>query len=105
MEFLIPIVAIIGAFGSLAYIAYVIMEILRNRHRANVSREFNSKLLDRVSSVQDLGTLMNTEGGARLLASVAGSEAPGSHGRILRALQSGLVLLALGIGLFGYAFM
>jgi hypothetical protein len=100
---LVAIVAITGVFGSTAYIAYVVLEAIRSRQRARLTSEFQQKLLDRVGSAQELGAFLSSEGGARILESLSPAQAAGGpHQRILRALQAGLVLLALGIGLFIY---
>jgi hypothetical protein len=99
-DVLVPIFGIIGVFGSTGFIAYVILEMYRSRQRTRLMSEFHQKLLDRITSAQDLGVLMNSAGGDRLLASLSGSAGAGPHSRILRAVQSGLVLLTLGVGLF-----
>lgn len=94
-DVLIPIFGIVGVFGSLSYVAYVILEGMRSRQQARLTSEFHHKLLDRVSSAQELGLLLNSEGGAKLLASLATPRSRGTnaHDRILRAAQTGLVLL------------
>lgn len=103
-DVLIPVVAITFGIGSFVYLVYACLELFRGYFQAKASREFSSKLLDRVSSAQDLAAVMSSEGGARLLATFAGTSTT-AQTRILRALQSGLVLLVLGIGMFAYAFM
>ncbi len=103
-EVLIPIFAIVGSFGSLCYLAYVIRETIQSRQQGRLASEFNNKLLDRVSSAQELGALLNSDGGARLMATLSGPQRGTAHERILKSLQAGLVLLALGVGLFVYSF-
>lgn len=103
MDFLIPIVAIVGTFGSMSYIAYVILEGIRSRQQARIASEFNSKLFDRVGSTQELSLLLNSEGGERLLSTLTGRPLAGSaQMRIVKALTTGLVILVLGFGLFMY---
>jgi hypothetical protein len=102
-QILVPIVAMTVAFGTTAYIAYLIVEAIRSRQRTRLTSEFQAKLLDRVGSAQELGAFLNSEGGARMLATLSPTRLEGGpHHRILRALQAGLVLLALGLGLFLY---
>ena len=102
-EMLVSIVAITAVFGASAYIAYLIVEAMRARQRMRLTSEFQAKLLDRVGSAQELGAFLNSEGGARLLATMSPSRLEGGpHQRILRALQTGVVLLALGVALFVY---
>jgi hypothetical protein len=103
MEFLIPIFVTGFVFGSIAWIAYVILEILRSRQRIRATSELQGKLIDRLGA-QDMGAFLASENGSQLLRALA--EQPASdaaHVRILRALQGGLVLLALGIGVFIYS--
>src|SRR5436190_23082837 len=100
MKDLAGIFAVIGVFGSLAYAVYAILEAFRVRQQSQLTKEFHQKLLDRVSSVQELGLLLNSERGAKLLASLGSSGGGGAQHRILRAVQTGVVLLSLGIGLF-----
>jgi hypothetical protein len=103
----VVIVATLGmicTFACIGYIAYVVLEAMRSRQRAQLTSEFQQKLLDRVGSMQELGALLNSEGGARLLSSLSPRLNGGPHQRILRALQAGLVLLVLGIVLFVYTF-
>jgi ABC-type protease/lipase transport system fused ATPase/permease subunit len=105
MEVLIPIFAISFVFGSLMYVAYVVLEAIRSRQHARLTSEFNHKLLDKVSSAQELSTLLNSDSGAKLLSSLQGwTRSTTPQARILRAIQSGLVLATLGIGLFMFAF-
>lgn len=102
-EMLVAIVALTGAFGSGVYIASLIVEAIRSRQRTRLTSEFQAKLLDRVGSAQELGAFLNSEGGARMLATLSPTRLNGGpHQRILRALQAGLVLAALGVGLFLY---
>ena len=97
VDVLIPL----GLFTWFGFTAWVIVEGFRRRQQLKVQAEFQCKLLDRMGSAQELNALFNSEGGTKLLASF---ESPrrgwAVHARILRALQSGLVLLSLGIGLF-----
>ena len=104
-DVLIPIFGIVFSFGVTGYIAYVIMEILRTRMRVRATTELQSKLIDRLAA-QDIGMFLSSDNGSQLLRALA--EQPGgdaAHLRILRALQSGLVLLAVGLGLAAYGSM
>jgi hypothetical protein len=101
---IVATLGIICTFACIGYIAYVVLEAIRSRQRAQLTSEFQQKLLDRVGSTQELGSFLTSEGGARLLASLSPGLGGGPHQRILRALQAGLVLLVLGLGLFAYTF-
>lgn len=103
MDWLIAIVSVGSVFGCIAWIAYVILEILRSRHRIRATSELQGKLIDRLSG-PDIGMFLTSENGSQLLRALAEQPAgDGAHVRILRALQAGLVLLAVGISLFVYS--
>ena len=90
----------LGFFAMVAFIVYVIVDTGRRRHLQ--ASEFHARILEKAGSAQELGLLLNSEGGAKLLASLAAPRASGTsvYSRILRAVQTGLVLLSLGVGLF-----
>jgi hypothetical protein len=96
---LIPITAI----SAVAWVIYIVVDGFRRRQQARMAAEFHSKLLDRIGSAREFGEFLNTTGGTKFLDSLTIEREGGPHTRILRALQAGLMLLAVGIGLFLYA--
>ena len=102
MEFLVPIFIVGFVMGLIGWIAYVVLEILRTRHRVRATTELQGRLIDRLGA-QDIGRFLTSESGSRLLRALSDRPAGnGAHVRILRALQSGVVLLSVGVGLFIY---
>lgn len=97
-EVLIPI----SFFAAVAWIVYIVVEAYRRRQQVRLAAEFHGKLLERIGSAREFGEFLNTPGGTRFLDSLTIEREGGPHVRILRAVQSGLVLLALGLGLFLY---
>jgi ABC-type multidrug transport system fused ATPase/permease subunit len=104
MDEFVPVFIVAIALGMVCFIAWVILEIVRSRHRIRAASELQGKLIDRLNSA-DIGPFAMSESGARLMR--AFSEQPAAadaaHVRILRALQSGLVLLTVGVSLFFYS--
>jgi hypothetical protein len=96
-----PEVIIVPAiFFTMGFIVWTIVSSLQRRHRLRLLVEFNNKLIDRLGSVSDFGQFANSEAGSKFLNSVmadAPLTRPGE--RILRAIQSGIVLMVLGLGL------
>jgi hypothetical protein len=91
----------LSAIASVAWVIYVVVDGFRRRQQLRLTTDFHGKLLDRIGSAQEFGEFLNTSGGAKFLASLTTErEGGGATGRILRAAQSGLVLLSLGVGLF-----
>ena len=96
-----------GAFAMVSWIVYTIVNGLRRWHQQRVLNQFQTKLLDRIGSVSELGTFLNTEAGERFLKGLTTiSEAAVSpQARILRAVQSGAVLAVLGLSLYLYGWL
>ena len=84
----------------MGFVVYTITEALRRRSQARMVAEFHSKLLDRIGSAKEFGDFFASEAGKRFMDSLSTAETGLPQSRILRSVQSGLVLLALGIGLF-----
>lgn len=94
------IIIVPSLFFMIGYIVYVIVDGYRRRQQTRVYTEFHSKLLDRIGSAKEFGDFFGSEAGDRFLSALSSSDAAAPQLRILRSLQTGLVLLALGIGLF-----
>jgi hypothetical protein len=90
----------ISAFAAVSWVIYIIVDGFRRRQQARMAADFHSKLLERIGSAQEFGEFLNTPGGAKFLDSLTIEREGGPHVRILRAVQTGLVLFVLGIGLF-----
>jgi len=96
---LIPILSIVGFFATLIWIAYVVLETVRTRHRTRLTSELQAKLLERITSVNELAAFLNTDAGAQFLKRLQ-VESVGPYDRMLRAMQAGIVLVILGAALF-----
>jgi hypothetical protein len=97
------VIIVPAAFLMVAYVFYVIANAFTRRQQFRSTTEFQGKLLDRMGTVGEFSQFLNTEGGQRFLGTMAGDSAGGAaHHRILRAFQSGIVMVCLGIGVFMY---
>jgi hypothetical protein len=94
------IIIVPSAFFMLGYIVFVLVDGYRRRQQTKAYTEFHSKLLDRIGSAKEFGEFFSSDAGDRFLSALSSSDAAAPQLRILRSLQTGLVLLALGIGLF-----
>ena len=91
----------ISAFIATAWVIHIVVDGFRRRQQIRLATEFHGKLLDRIGSAKEFGEFLNTTGGTRFLESMTVErEGGGAQIRILRAVQSGFVFLALGLGLF-----
>jgi len=95
-----PIIIVPSLFFMIGWVVYVIVDGLRRRQQTRVFTEFHSKLLDRIGSGREFADFFSSEAGTRFLDSLSSSETGAPQIRILRSMQSGVVLLALGVGLF-----
>ena len=102
MAFLIPIFITAFVFATISWIAYAVLEGMRSRQRIRAASELQGTLIDRLAG-QDIAVFLTSENGSKLLRAL--SEQPvgdAAHARSLRALQSRLVLVTRGGGLFLY---
>jgi hypothetical protein len=87
-------------FFMIGFIVYTVVDGYRRRQQTKVFADFHAKLLERIGSAREFAEFFNSEAGGRFLSSLSSSETGAPQVRILRSMQSGLVLLALGIGFF-----
>jgi hypothetical protein len=91
--------------GVIASLVRQLIEYRRWMRQSRIQTEANSKILDRLTSNEDLLAYAQTPAGISFLqAAPAAIEAPRTGGvpmsRILWSVQAGVVLVALGIGLW-----
>ena len=94
------IIIVPSLFFMIGYVVWVIVDGHRRRQQTRVFTEFHAKLLERIGTAREFGEFFSSDAGQRFLSSLSTSETGAPQIRILRSLQTGLVLLALGIGFF-----
>ena len=87
----------LGSFFMVGWIVYTIVDGFRRKERMRTFTEFYGRLLDRMSSPKDFGDFLQTTGGQRFLETLT-VERGHPIERVLRAVQTGLVLLMFGLG-------
>jgi len=93
-------------FSTLGFVVWVLVTGWQRRQHIRVMTDFNNKLIDRMGSVKDFSDFLQTDGGAKFIDRVTGGGTrPEIRWTILRSLQTGLVLLALGVGLIVLAWV
>ena len=95
------VIIVPSAFLLVAYMFYVIANAFTRRQQFKSTTDLQTRLLDRMGTMGEFSQFLSTEGGQKLLATV-GSDGGSAHQRVLRALQSGIVMVCLGIGIFMY---
>ena len=88
-------------FGLIGFLLWIALTAWQRRRRLQLMSDFQMRLLDRLGSLKEFSDFVRTEEGQALMKFVMTdpqAEAPRSG--IIRALQVGVVLLALSVGLF-----
>ena len=105
MEPLFFLVGFLGAVGAVVYLARALIDHRRWRRAVQIQTEAHTKIVDRMSTNEDLLAYLQSASGQRLLAltpSVAHAPIPGvlaPISRILWSLQTGIVVAVGGVGL------
>src|SRR5262245_11012660 len=87
-------------FGTIGFIVWVAINGMHRRQQIKLLTEFNNRLLERIESLKDFSEFLQTDGGTRFIERFGGGGTPPDiRMMILRAVQTGLVLLSLGTGL------
>lgn len=92
---------LLGLFGMVAFIVWIAVSTWHRRHSIHELVSFQERLLDRLGSGSDLVAFVQTEAGRKLITGPLNSEPPivAPVARVLSAVHSGIVLIALGAGL------
>jgi len=93
---------VLGEFAFVAWVLWLVGRALQERARRRA--ELQARLFDRFGSAQELVAFLETEQGRRLQDALSGRRGR-PHARILAAVQIGVILLALGVGLFVLAWI
>lgn len=80
------------------WFAWIIFTTIRRYKIARMQAEVQAKLLEKVGSGQELLAYAQTDAGKQLLESLK-VERIAPHGRIIGALQAGIIFVALGVAL------
>src|SRR5687767_10868436 len=100
MRHMSELIIVPAFFFMVGFIVWTIVSSVQRRQRMRLLVEFNNRLIDRLGSVSDFGEFAKTEAGAKFLDSVMADAPllrPGE--RILRAIQIGIVLVVVALGL------
>jgi hypothetical protein len=93
-----------GIMVPLAFFATVVVIfwlLLRQRQiRIQARAEFQKQLLDKFSSGREFGDFLESKAGQQFLSELR-SQGKGTKSRMLMAMQNGIVLAALGLGMLG----
>jgi len=97
-EAFIPMVASLGFFALIAWIAFVLVDGKRRREQLKITSEFNAKILEKMGSTAEFGAFLETEGGRRFMKLLT-IEGPSAKTRMLGATQTGIVCTSIGVAM------
>jgi len=89
------VISFISVPAMFGWIAWTIFSTIRRYKIAKLQADVQARLLEKVSSSQDLLAYAQTEAGREMLASLK-VERHSPHTRIIGALQTSIVMIALG---------
>lgn len=84
--------------SMIAWIAWIIFSTIRRYKIAKLQAEVQNKLLDKMASGEELIAYAQTEVGKAMLESLK-VERISPHGKIIGALQAGIVMTVVGVAL------
>lgn len=98
LDFLPPMIVFLAFIYMLAAVITAVLESRRRAMAIRARSDLLNRVLDKFGSSRDFIELSESPGGSRLL-EVLGSEPNGAGEKILSAVQRGVVLTVLGVGL------
>ena len=88
-------------FGLIGFLLWIALTAWERRRRLQLMSDFHMRLFDRLGSLKEFSDFVRTEEGQALMKLVmTDPQAEASRSGIIRALQIGVVLLFLSVGLF-----
>jgi hypothetical protein len=91
-------------FGMISWVVWVVFNGWQRRQHVKLVTEFNNRVLERLGSMKEFSEFLQSEGGDRLMKVLTverGATAP--RQRILVAVQTGVVVVSIGVGLLSVA--
>jgi len=98
MNDLAPVLVVFTIFATMGWIVHTLADHVRRRERLKVFTEFHTRLIDRMGSAREFADFLQTAGGQNFLDTLS-IERGHPADRISRALQIGIVLSCVGLGL------
>jgi len=88
-------------FGMISFVVWVVVNGWHRRQHVKLVTEFNNRVLERLGSMKEFSEFLHSDGGDRLMKVLTAERGfTGPRDRILVAVQTGVVFLTVGLGLF-----
>jgi hypothetical protein len=93
------IIIVPALFVTIGFVAWTIASNWQRHEQLREMTAFHGKVIDRVGSIKDFNDFLQTPGGMQFMNAITGDKGPnGPRERILRAVQTGIVLSTVGGG-------
>jgi len=93
------IIIVPALFVTIGFVAWTIASHWQRHEQIREMTTFHARVLDRIGSIKDFNDFLQTPGGAQFMNAITGDKGPtGPRERILRAVQTGIVLSSVGSG-------
>jgi hypothetical protein len=93
-----PLIILPAFFFLVAFVLWLAATTWQQSRRLRLLTEFHARLIDRLGSLTEFSHFANSEVGRQILNSIA-VDSTSPRDRILRAVEMGIVLVTLGMGL------
>jgi hypothetical protein len=95
------VVFFLSFFGMISWVVWVAFNGWQRRQHVKLVTDFNNRVLERLGSMKEFGEFLQSDGGDRLMKVLTAERAAtGPRDRILIAVQTGVVFVTVGLGLF-----
>jgi hypothetical protein len=91
------IVALLGFYGTIAYVAGVVVR--GRQRRTELAAEVQTKLIDRFGSAPELIDFLQSEAGERFVSGFHDAPRNATREKIISGMRRGIVVSLLGLGL------
>jgi hypothetical protein len=86
-------------FATIGFIFWTIATNWQRTRHLKEMTHFHSRIIDRMGSIKDFNDFLQTPGGIQFMNAITADKGPtGSRERILRAVQTGVVLASVAVG-------
>lgn len=96
MEELAPVLGVAAFFGVFGWIIRLLLTHRKQMKIAKLQSELHKQLLDKFDSTEELRRFLESDSGRNFI-DTAPVERSSPHGRIMGALQAGLIMVAAGL--------
>ena len=86
-------------FATMGFVVWTIATSWQRSRHVREMTQFHARIIDRMGSIKDFNDFLQTPGGTQFMNALTADKGPtGPRERILRAVQTGIVLASVAVG-------